>query len=381
MGDLMRDDVDRFIKSVENNPSITYTVFFGLKAAPLTLVHEEIIIRLVNEFVTKYKNVHLRIGVADSEWKKSFDLVNMVQQFVESCPSIPSKTELMAKFSEKDSNDWHNNRIDVINQCCWNGLYSWLKDNQFNAGQTLVVVGEDEWLDLNSRVGRWVDAEKFLKEYQFYCIKSRSDNSISASAAREIFYRDPDVDYFYVKNLISRWSYNWIKKNGLFWQLKENYRAEEDCFVKAYNPDRYPRPSVTVDNVVWDEINGERVVLLVRRGGHPFKGFWALPGGFLDIYTDFNLKDAALRELQEETNLHGSECYPIQFRTYSDIGTDPRTRIVDVVYTTKVDSASIEVKGGDDAVDAVFFSINNLPRMAFNHAQIIREFFETIPVK
>lgn len=359
-----------FLRDVVDNPKEIYHVYFGLKAAPLTLAHERIIDYLVNEFVRRHKNIHLRIGIAKSEYREKFHLVEMVNDYV--CKHYQD--------IESPEDNWYTDQLRVVKQDGWQGLYEWLKSEKYDSKHTLVVVGEDEADHLRKDDGIWKNALQFVQEYKFHVAKARNDG-ISATKAREIFYRDPDVDYYYVKYFISKWTYDWIKQFGTFWQLKENYRAEENNFVEKYDPSVFERPSVTVDNIVWaEDREGKKHVLLVRRRGHPYKGFWALPGGFLDM-DDENLRAAAKRELQEEAlpNAIGLDCE--QFRTYSDKGTDPRTRIVDVVYATKFADYEVLksfVKAGDDAADATLFLTDELPRLGFNHAQIIREYFETV---
>jgi len=190
----MIDKKQNFVYSIRENNDMLHTVYFGMKAAPLTLAHEKIIQYLVEEFL-KYDNVELVLGVADSEFKDKFDLLNMVEVFVNK--KYPGK------------------KIDVVNQNGWQGLRAWLKEQNFNNKDTLVCIGEDEWKHLEKNDGVWIDALDFSSEYMFHMVKDRNDG-ISASKIREIFFRDPDVDYYYVKDLISKTIYDYIKKNELF---------------------------------------------------------------------------------------------------------------------------------------------------------------------
>ena len=119
---------------------------------------------------------------------------------------------------------------------------------------------------------------------------------------------------------------------------------------------------------------------MIRRRGHPYKGFWALPGGFLDM-NDRNLESAAKRELREEALPDVIGFDSVQFKTYSDKGTDPRTRIVDVVFATRLAWIDLNKnKAGDDAAETHIFPVDELPRLGFNHGQIIREYFESLSV-
>ncbi len=130
----------------------------------------------------------------------------------------------------------------------------------------------------------------------------------------------------------------------------------------------YPRPSVTVDILVYTEIElRPKEVLLIRRGQAPYAGMWALPGGFVDM--DEDLPQAAARELKEETGVGGLSL--LQFRTYGTPGRDPRGRTISIIYTAS--SEKLEVRGGDDASEAAWFDFTKLPRLAFDHSLIIQE--------
>lgn len=129
----------------------------------------------------------------------------------------------------------------------------------------------------------------------------------------------------------------------------------------------YPRPAVTTDCVIFG-FDGSRLnVLLVERGCEPFKGEWALPGGFLRM--DEGASDGALRELREETGLTGA--YIEQFHTYSDPDRDPRGRVVTIAYYALVRQS--EVRGGDDAAQARWFALDDVPPLAFDHRRILHD--------
>lgn len=130
---------------------------------------------------------------------------------------------------------------------------------------------------------------------------------------------------------------------------------------------RYPHPAVTADCVIFG-FDGDKInVLLVKRGGEPYLGWWAFPGGFVKI--DESAEEAALRELEEETQL--STSYMEQFHTYSSPGRDPRERVITIAYLALVKIS--EVKGGDDAAEAQWFPIDNVPHLAFDHDVILRD--------
>lgn len=130
---------------------------------------------------------------------------------------------------------------------------------------------------------------------------------------------------------------------------------------------KYPHPAVTADCVIFgfDGINLK--VLLIERGIEPYKGKWAFPGGFVNM--NESCEEGALRELKEETGL--STAYIEQFHTFSDPNRDPRERIITVAYYALVRIQ--EVNGGDDAAQAAWFALDEVPQLAFDHDRILRE--------
>ena len=129
----------------------------------------------------------------------------------------------------------------------------------------------------------------------------------------------------------------------------------------------YPRPAVTADSVVIAN-EKEPKVLLIQRGNEPFKGQWALPGGFLNM--DETTEQCAVRELEEETGLKVTEIK--QIGAYSKVDRDPRGRTITVAYLAIIDKVE-NVKGLDDAAKAQWFPISNLPKLAFDHEEIIAD--------
>lgn len=130
----------------------------------------------------------------------------------------------------------------------------------------------------------------------------------------------------------------------------------------------YPRPAVTVDIIPF-AINGDKLrVLLIKRKKPPFQGFWALPGGFLDI--DEELFDAAVRELAEETGLTPSKMR--QLSTYGRIGRDPRGRTISVAFIAAI-SPDAEPRAASDAAYLDWHDPVNPPNMAFDHDKILRD--------
>lgn len=133
---------------------------------------------------------------------------------------------------------------------------------------------------------------------------------------------------------------------------------------------KYPRAALTVDAIVFVKSETTISVLLIERGGEPFKNKWALPGGFVDL--DETLEKACIRELEEETGLQVEKMQ--QFRAYDAIDRDPRHRTISVVYSVQL-AGKMPVKGNDDAAQARWFSIDDMPELAFDHADILNDFF------
>ena len=131
---------------------------------------------------------------------------------------------------------------------------------------------------------------------------------------------------------------------------------------------KYPRPCVTTDCLIFRKIGDIWHLLLIERGNEPFKGCWALPGGFLEMEED--LDTCAARELQEETGLTGIELH--QFYAFGAPNRDPRHRTISVAYWG-VDNTEQQAVGSDDAVEARWFALDKLPSLAFDHEQIIQK--------
>lgn len=129
----------------------------------------------------------------------------------------------------------------------------------------------------------------------------------------------------------------------------------------------YPRPALTVDCVVFGLDEDDLKVLLVQRAGEPFKGHWALPGGFVDMQETTD--DAALRELEEETGVR--DVYLEQLYTFSRVDRDPRERVVSVAYYALVKLSEHAVKAATDASDAAWFSVEEATKLAFDHDEIV----------
>jgi 8-oxo-dGTP diphosphatase len=139
----------------------------------------------------------------------------------------------------------------------------------------------------------------------------------------------------------------------------------------------YPRPMVTVDIVVFTIQDDDLKVLLIKRGIEPFKGAWALPGGFVGEHE--SLEDAARRELFEETHVEG--LYLEQLYTFGEPGRDPRGRVISVSYFALVSSDDRPLLAATDAADAAWCSVYKLPTLAFDHGAIVTYALERLRYK
>lgn len=129
----------------------------------------------------------------------------------------------------------------------------------------------------------------------------------------------------------------------------------------------YPRPAVTVDCVVFGFDESDLKILLIQRALDPFKGHWALPGGFVQMRE--SLDTAALRELREETGL--SSVFLEQLYTFGDPHRDPRGPTISVAYYALVTLAGRKLTAATDAANAAWFSASDLPSLAFDHHKIV----------
>lgn len=132
---------------------------------------------------------------------------------------------------------------------------------------------------------------------------------------------------------------------------------------------QYPHAAVTADCVIFGFDGRSLKVLLIRRGIDPYKGYWAIPGGFMKI--DESIEMTAKRELMEETNL--TNVFMEQFKVFSEPGRDPRERVLTVAFIALVRPSDYSLIAGDDAVEASWFDEDRLPSLAFDHGRILHE--------
>lgn len=135
-------------------------------------------------------------------------------------------------------------------------------------------------------------------------------------------------------------------------ELRDKNGLTEAEFLAAYRPGDWPHPSVTADILVFTRNDAALRLLLIRRGGHPCLGKWALPGGFSE--PGETLESTGKRELEEETHLTGLPLVPVGF--FSDPGRDPRCWSMTRAYMTLVEG-SLDARADDDAQDAGWFAV------------------------
>ncbi|MCP4429298.1 MAG: NUDIX hydrolase [Chloroflexi bacterium] len=134
-----------------------------------------------------------------------------------------------------------------------------------------------------------------------------------------------------------------------------------------YDPSHYDRPSVTVDVVIFSLVDDDLQVLLIKRKFAPFADMWALPGGF--VHMDESLEEAAARELTEETGV--TDVYMEQLYTFGAPTRDPRTRVITIAYFALVPHDAVRHQPGDEATETSWFSMFDLPPLAFDHRKIL----------
>lgn len=139
----------------------------------------------------------------------------------------------------------------------------------------------------------------------------------------------------------------------------------------------YARPALTVDCVVFGLDEDDLKVLLIRRDLAPYRGRWALPGGF--VHLDETLDEAVRRELEEEAGVRA--VFLEQLYTFGALERDPRERVVSVAYYALTRLSSHSLRADTDASDAGWFSVDDPPALAFDHDQILEVALERLRAK
>jgi 8-oxo-dGTP diphosphatase len=134
------------------------------------------------------------------------------------------------------------------------------------------------------------------------------------------------------------------------------------------------KPAVTVDVLIFTVAEGELKIALIRRGIEPFKGAWAIPGGF--VLADESLEEAALREVREEAGV--TDVYLEQLYTFGDPKRDPRGRVITVAYFALVPAERVSLEAASDAADVRWFPADRQPGLAFDHAVIVKRGVERL---
>lgn len=342
--------------------------YYGGSFDPITKAHEAIIRKIKKEMRDSDK---LIIGIVQND-EKNYNV------------SVNDRLNMVKK-----SLDAH----EIVIQD--KRTYAYL-DAHYRGEKITICMGDDEWHAICS--GKWVNWDLLLKHYEFM-VFNREDNNdeivlpaginpnvtfisaedttdgISSTTVREILFKNPECHYSDVRDYITHVVFRYIKDNELYFQNGNDYNEKEKEFLKEYavkkEKNHWGEPSVTTDTVAY---NGDKI-LLIRRGNYPYKNYWALPGGFFEK-TDEDLNFGAQRELKEETGIDIDPKYFRQIKTYGH-NFDPRMKIVDVAFSVRVSKKDMDkVKGLDDACDARWFQIDELPKLAFHHEQIINNFLK-----
>lgn len=149
--------------------------------------------------------------------------------------------------------------------------------------------------------------------------------------------------------------------------MKANFTFDKLTKEVIMAADNYKTPSVTVDIVIFTIRDEDLKVLLIKRKNPPYQGKWAIPGGFVGY--DEPLEEAAFRELYEETGVR--DVFIEQLYTFGKPDRDPRKRVITVAYYALVSSENIRVRPDSDVSDVRWFSIYDLPKLAFDHDKIL----------
>lgn len=291
-------------------------------------------------------------------------------------------------------------------------LYNFLQNFAIDKNDITIVLGSDEWNALVQN--KWQCSKQLLSTYKFLVLYRenisiayhatanvttlayKKSSDISSTAVREILLKNPNCSYKDVSTYISKAVFNVIRTEGtfktngkkcdifcdcLYYQNPLNYDELEQKFIAHYKKQGWGTFANTVDIVGYSN----EQVLLIRRKRPPYMNYWCVPGGFFNPIeftnketgnmeaADASLEATAQREFKEETSID----LPIenfkQIKTYSHVF-DPRLRIIDTAFFVKIKhSIAKKAKGDDDAAEAKWFKVTELPKLGFHHAELIQD--------
>lgn len=359
--------------------------YFGGKFNPVTKGHMHVLEELIEYLNTgPWKNGRpggdkIVIGIKSGSLEGS-EGCELFSSYEYRSSMMYKSLEWLMKKHKNITGFWDAIRVvEQTNPRTWAYLNSsdaqldWLAQDE----DVTLVMGSDEEEDLRASVDsenpKWLHAEEILNRCKV--IGFPRDNTISSTRVRQIFRANPYANYFELSDYLVKDVFDYVVKLKLYWQYGEEgeARRKETEFLSRYDITKFPRPSCTATIII---THGDEV-LLVRRGGHPYKGFWSLPGGFFDVENDESIEYTATRELEEETGLDIVIFPENILRVVSAPGIDPRGRIVDHVYAIDIVNDVVpDGRAGDDASEIRWWHINELPRMAFNHKAVIEEYYK-----
>lgn len=290
---------------------------------------------------------------------------------------------------------FHNKQFNIVEQS--QRMFRHLIDTYEDDTEITIVMGLDQWLSLTDK--QWDNSDHLLTNYKFfvfdrgnnfiykkdhniynvtYSVLDKKLSNVSSTAVRFMLNMNPNTHYDELNNMLTRSVFDTIKENELYHQNSSEYDIKLNEFLQEYVIEKeknyWSEPSVTTDVVAY---NDNRQILLIRRRNYPYKNYWCLPGGFFEK-TDKDLNYCAARELGEETHIVIDPNEFIQLKAYGH-SFDPRMKICDVAFVVHVSLKQMnDFMADDDAIDACWFSLDQLPVLGFHHAEIVNEFCKMI---
>jgi 8-oxo-dGTP diphosphatase len=253
-----------------------------------------------------------------------------------------------------------------------------------------IVIGSDNLADL----GKWYRSDTLLACYEFLVVNrdladiSKAPANLqfslmpysgkgSSTIAREFLYKE---DYDGALSYVISGVVQYIKEKGIYKYVTGGPELLADG--SNYDRNKYEKAANTVDIAIV-RLNGQDLeVLLIKRKWNPYQGFWAIPGGFVEIVKQEGLETAAIRELDEETHAQG---IPVeQLRTYGEPDRDPRDRVISTVYYALLPQGGMdnqEIGAYDDAKEYQWRILSDemeTSDLAFDHAQILKDLLKVL---